>query len=144
MPALPPVPEGRLSSELPVPAAVSQRRLVPEGLFSEMDWHSSPYVSWELLVKLHSNLSITIKAIPICSFHGSYTSWSKTTATFNCLFSSFYFHSGSKQVSIWPLGPAAWLSTQPSSDRRYSSVKQCRADRLSTIVCQWSGSNFCS
>lgn len=42
------------------------------------------------------------------SLHRSYTSWSKTTPTFNCLFSFFIFTMASaSKAGIWPLGPAA-------------------------------------
>lgn len=132
-----------------VAAAVSQRRWVPEGvgLFAETDWQSSPYVSWELLVKLDSALSITIKAIPTCGLHSSYASWSKTTATFNCLcfpflFSQWLLHP--KQVpDPWvplPVKACGWPSLWVTKPAASSS-------RISSLVKQWvqtGSASFCA
>lgn len=99
------------------------------GLFSERDWQSSPCVSWELLVKLDSALSTTIKAVPTCSSQGSCASWSKTTATFLCWLLLILTMAPAPKSGVCPrAGPATkgW-GWQHQPGRINSSIKQLSA-----------------
>lgn len=114
-----------------VAAAVPQRSLVPEGvgLFSERDWHSSPYVSWELLVKLDSALSTTIKAVPTHSLHSSELPGAKPQQRSSAVFFLFTVAPAPKSGVC----PCSATATKGWGDRaqtrqKYSSTKQHNAE----------------